>query len=95
LSLFPLGARPSLAVLFAAVPPLIAFGFVLHFADLEALERSAFGIYVRRYMTPAMQLLRLCGFLAMAVGAWYHSSVAIIGGLGIAAVGWLKGVIFA
>jgi hypothetical protein len=87
--------RLSLAILFAAVPPLIASGLVLRFADLEALERTVLGTYVRRYMTPTIQVVRLCGFLAMAIGAWYHSPLAILGGLGITAGGWLKGVIFA
>lgn len=87
--------RLQLAILFAAVPPLLASGLVLRFADLEALERTVLGAYVRRYMTPAMQAVRLCGFSAMALGAWYHSPLAILGGLGIVAGGWLKGVIFA
>jgi hypothetical protein len=87
--------RLSLAILFAAVPPLLASGLVLRFADLEALERTALGAYVCRYMTPAIQVIRLCGFLAMAMGAWYHSPLAVLGGLGIVAAGWLKAVIFA
>jgi hypothetical protein len=52
----------SLAIAAATVPPLIATALVLRFADLKALKQSAFGAYVQRYMTPAMQLLRVCGF---------------------------------
>jgi hypothetical protein len=85
----------SLAILFAAVPPLLASGLVLRFADLTALERTMLGNYLRRYMTPTMQALRLCGFLAMAIGAWYHSPLMLVVGLGIVAFGWLKGIIFA
>ena len=80
-----------LAIFFAAVPPLIASALVLRFADLEALQHSKLGIYVHQSMTTAMQVLRLCGFVGMAIGAWYHSPLAILGGLGIVAVGWLKG----
>jgi hypothetical protein len=86
--------RLPVAVLIAVIPPLVASGLLLRFADLKTLQRSALGVYVRRHMTPAMQAVRLCGFLAMAGGAWYHSPVAILGALGIVAVGWLKGVIF-
>jgi hypothetical protein len=85
----------SLAIVVAMVLPLIASGLVLCFADLEALKRSALGAYVGRYITPAMQLLRVCGFLAMAAGGWYHAPLAILGGLGAVAAGWLKGVIVA
>jgi hypothetical protein len=44
----------------------LSLAVVIRFADLEALKQSALGIYVKRYMTPAMQLLRVCGFLVMA-----------------------------
>jgi hypothetical protein len=47
----------SLAILAGAVPPLIATALVLRFADLKALQRSALGVYVKRYMTPAAQSL--------------------------------------
>jgi hypothetical protein len=83
----------SLAIVVAMVPPLIASGLVLRFVDLEALKQSALGVYVHRYMTPAMQLLRVCGFLVMAVAAWNHAPLAILAGLAVVAAGWLKGVI--
>ena len=82
----------SLAVVAAMVPPLIASGLVLRFADLEALKRSAIGVHVQRHMTPAMQLLRVGGFLIMAVAAWMHAPLAILAGLTIVAAAWLKGV---
>jgi hypothetical protein len=52
----------SLAIGSATVPPLIATALVLRFADLKALKHSARGAYVKRYMTPAMQLLRVWVF---------------------------------
>jgi len=94
LSLYYLWRRDlSLAIVAATVPPLIATALVLRFADLKALKQSAFGAYVQRYMTPAMQLLRVCGFLIMAVAAWNHVSLAILAGLAVIVVAWLKGVI--
>jgi hypothetical protein len=86
--------RLPIAVLIGAIPPLVASGLLLRFADLKTLQRSALGVYVRRHMTPAMQAVRLCGFLAMAGGAWYHTPLAILGGLVVVAAGWLKGAIF-
>jgi hypothetical protein len=85
----------ALAVVAAMVPPLIASGLVLRFADLEALKQSTLGVYVKRYMTPAMQLLRVCGFLIMAFATWNHAPLAILAGLAVVAAGWLKGVIVA
>jgi hypothetical protein len=85
----------ALAIGVAMVSPLIASGLVLRFVDLEALKQSALGVYVKRYMTPAMQLLRVCGFLVMAIAAWSHAPVAILAGLAVVSAGWLKGVIVA
>jgi hypothetical protein len=84
-----------LAIVVAMVLRLIASGLVLRFADLEALKGSALGLYVGRYMTPAMQVLRVCGFLIIAVAAWNKAPLAILAGLGVVAAGWLKGVIVA
>jgi hypothetical protein len=87
LSLYYLwGHDLSLAIVAATVPPLIATALVLRFADLKALKQSTFGAYVKRYMTPAMQLLRVVGFLIMAVAAWNHVPVAILAGLAVIVV---------
>ena len=85
----------SLAIVAATVPPLIATPLVLRFADLEALKQSTLGAYVKRHMTPPMQLLRVCGFLVMAVAAWYHAPLAILAGLAVIAGAWLKGLFVA
>jgi hypothetical protein len=85
--------EPAVAV--AMIPPLIASGLVLRFADLEALKQSVIGVYVKRHMITAMQLLRVCGFLIMAFGAWNHAALVILAGLAVVAAGWLKGVIVA
>jgi hypothetical protein len=58
-------------------------------------DRSALGVYVKRYTTPAMQLFRVCGFLIMAVAARNHAPLAILAGLAVVAGGWLKGVVVA
>ena len=58
--------------------------------DLEPPKQSALGVYVKRYMTLAMQLLRICGFLVMAVAAWNHAPLAILAGLTVVAAGWAQ-----
>ena len=66
---------------------------MLRFADLNALTQSALGAYVKRYMTPAMQVPRVCGFLIMAIAAWKHVPLALLAGLAVIVAAWLKGVI--
>ena len=53
-------------------------------------KQSALGVYVKRYMTLAMQLLRICGFLVMAVAAWNHAPLVILAGLTVVAAGWAQ-----
>jgi hypothetical protein len=65
-----------------------------HLAGLERLRASAFGRYVRRYMTPAMQALRLAGFAIMAAGAWSHRACLICAGLATTLLAWARGVIW-
>ena len=94
LSLYYLWRRDlSLAIVAATVPALIATALVLRFADLKALKQSALGAYVKRYMTPAMQVPRVCGFLIMAVAAWNHFPLGVLAGLVVILAAWLKGVI--
>src|SRR2546426_4828274 len=71
------------------VPPGLASWLVMRYADLEPYRRSAFGRYIAQYMTRAMEAVRLAGFIAMAVGAWYRSALAIVLGVAAVLVGWL------
>jgi hypothetical protein len=85
--------RLWLGLAVAVLPCVIASALVLRFADLEPLEHSSFGAYVGRHMTPAMQALRLAGFVVMALGAWYHAPLAIQLGVLVVLAGWLKGAV--
>ena len=67
---------------------------IVRFADLEKYKQSAFGKYVRQYMTRAIEALRFLGYGIMAVGAWIHATWAIPIGLLIIILAWLRGVIF-
>lgn len=62
-------------------------------ADLRRQARSPLAAYLRRYMTPEMQALRLAGAVVMLAGGWSHS-VPLVGiGLLAIAFAWLRGVI--
>lgn len=76
------------------IVPAVASFLVIRFADLEPYKGSALGRYVARYMTPAMEAIRLVGMLTMAVGAWVHAGWLIPLGLAVILFGWLCGKLF-
>ncbi len=67
---------------------------IIKWVPLEKYKHSVLGQYIDRYMTSAMRLLRLGGFIAMAVGAWYHVVGLIPLGLVVVLLGWLRGILF-
>ncbi len=82
------------AVIIAIVPSVVTSLIIVRFTDLEPYKQSAFGQYVKQYMTQAMQAIRLLGYLVMAIGAWYHLLWLIPAGLLVIVFGWLRGVLF-
>jgi hypothetical protein len=83
---------PSLAIGF--VPPtLVSLGMLKWTPDLERLKQSDFGHYLQRYMTPAVQLIRLLTLIPMAYGAWGHDFRFIVLGLAILALAWCNGLV--
>ena len=83
-----------LALLIAFVPSILVSLMIVHFADLEKYKQSAFGKYVRQYMTRAVEATRFIGYGIMAIGAWVHAIWVIPIGLLIIVLAWLRGVIF-
>jgi hypothetical protein len=76
------------------VPPVTASLIILNTVDLAPCKHSALGHYLARYMTRAMEAVRLAGTLPMVLGAWYHLPWLIPIGLGVTLLGWLRGVLF-
>jgi len=59
-SLYLFWKRKLLAgLLVALVPPVIASALIMRLVDLEKYKQSAFGKYVRSYMTPAVVAVRV------------------------------------
>ena len=81
------------ALVVMLVPPFVGSFFLMRYADLEPYRRSAFGKYVARSMSHAMEGVRLAGMAVTALGAWYRSVWIIVLGIGIVLVGWLRGKI--
>jgi hypothetical protein len=82
------------ALLVGFVPPLVVSLAMLKWTpDLEKLKRSAFGSYIKKHMSPIIELIRLLTLVPMAYGAWSHDSRFIVVGLVILVVAWCNGLI--
>ena len=86
--------RPRAAFVVQFIPAILVSSALMAWADLAPQQRSPFGRYVRRYMTPTMQAVRFAGNLVMALGAWYRRPALLVGGLAIILFGWLRGRLF-
>ena len=76
------------------VPPIIVSTLLIKWADLEAYKQSAFGRYIRVYMTPLVVLVRILGTVVTHIGAWYRKPVLIPLGLAIVLLAWLRGILW-
>jgi hypothetical protein len=75
------------------VPPVVASALIMHTADLERYERSAFGKYIRVHMTPRAIALRVFGTIITHIGAWYRRPLLIPLGLLVVLLGWCLGIL--
>lgn len=74
-------------------PPLLVSLLLMRYADLEPYRQSAFGKYIARSMSHAMEAVRLAGMAVTALGAWHQSLWIIVAGSAIVLFGWLRGKI--
>jgi cobalamin synthase len=81
----------ALVVLLA--PPVLVSLLLMRYADLEPYRQSAFGKYVARSMSHAMEAVRLAGMAVTALGASRQSLWIIGAGVAIVLFGWLRGKI--
>lgn len=81
------------ALLLAFIPSLAVSFALIRYAHLESYQRSAFGKYVRQYMTRSMQIIRMAGYILMAIGAWTHIIWLMPVGLLVILFAWLRGAI--
>ncbi|SRR5581483_272727 len=80
--------RAFAGVMVLLVPPLVGTLLVLRFVDLAPLKATRWGRALVRRMVPALQGLRLAGFLVAAVGAWLHAPAEIAVGLALVLAAW-------
>ena len=76
------------------VPPIIASTLIIKWVDLEAYKQSAFGRYLRAYMTSFVVMVRLLGTVITHLGAWYHRPLLIPLGHVIVLLALLRGILW-
>jgi len=81
------------ALIIMFVPSITVSLLMVRYLDLEKYKQSPFGRYIRVYMSRYIAMVRLAGYLVMALGAWYHVFWLIPLGVGITLLGWLRGVL--
>jgi hypothetical protein len=77
------------------VPPiLVSAAMMIWPPDLEKLKNPALGNYISKYMTPAIEAIRLLTLVPMAWGAWTHNLWLIALGFLILLLAWCNALIF-
>lgn len=84
--------RLTAALCVGLVPPVVASAVLLRWADLEPYRASAFGRYVRRFMTRRVEFARLVGLVPLWLGAWVRRPVVIAVGAAWIVGCWLWGI---
>ena len=88
ISLYLFWKRKLLAgLLVIFLPPIIASLLIMRWVDLEPYKRSAFGNYVRTYMTPPVVALRVLGTVITHVGRGFASRCWCLVDRGVVAEG--------
>lgn len=79
-------------LIIALVPPVLVSAVLLREADLEPYRSSPMGAYLRRFMPPWVQAIRLFGAGVAFDAAWNHFTPGVVAGLALVAVCWANGI---
>ena len=79
-------------LIIALLPPLLVSAVLLREADLERYRSSPMGAYLRQFMPPWVQAVRLFGVGVAFYAAWYQFPAGVIGGIALVAICWANGI---
>ena len=85
--------QQAAGLLIALLPPVLVSVVLMNEVDLEPYRRSAMGAYLRRFMPPWVQALRLFGIALAFYASWYHVPAGVVGGIGLIAACWANGIV--
>jgi hypothetical protein len=79
-------------LIIALLPPLLVSTVLMREGDLERYRSSPMGAYLRQFMPPWVQAVRLFGVGIAFYAAWYHFPAGVISGLALVAICWANGI---
>ncbi|MGH2471598.1 MAG: hypothetical protein ACRDG6_04230 [Candidatus Limnocylindria bacterium] len=79
-------------LIIALLPPVLVSAVLVQEGNLERYRACAMGAYLRRFMPPWVQAVRLFGVALAFYAAWYHVPAGVIGGLALVAICWANGI---
>jgi hypothetical protein len=85
--------RAAWALVVGFVPSIAVTVALIRWADLEPYRASAFGRYLRRFMTQRVELARFAGLAPLWGGAWLRRPVVIAAGVVWILGCWLVGLV--
>jgi hypothetical protein len=83
--------RLGLALVVMWGPSILMSALLVGFGSFSETKESPVGAYLRRYMTEAMQGVRLLGMGVAAVGAWWSAWWLVPVGAAVIVWGWTGG----
>ena len=81
---------PGLIV--ALLPPILVSAVLVNEANFEGYRSSPMGAYLRRFMPPWVQAVRLFGVGVAFYAAWFQFEAGVISGLALVAICWANGI---
>lgn len=84
--------RAAYAFALGFIPSIIASAALISWADLARYRDSAFGRYVRHFMTRRVEAARFLGLIPLWGGAWRHAPLAMLAGVAWIVGCWLWGL---
>jgi hypothetical protein len=79
-------------LIIALLPPVLVSAVLLSEANFERVRSSPMGAYLRRFMPPWVQAMRLFGVGVAFYAAWFHFPAGVISGLALVAICWANGI---
>jgi hypothetical protein len=80
-------------LIIALLPPLLVSAVLVREENFERYRSSPMGAYLRQFMPPWVQALRLFGVSFAFYAAWYHVPAGVIGSLALVAACWASGIV--
>ena len=79
-------------LIIALLPPVLVSAVLVQEGDLGRYRSSPMGAYLRRFMPPWIQAVRVFGVAFALYASWHHVPAGIYGGLALVALCWANGL---